>query len=92
MALESDLEGGSVLHIASGIETTVQELADLCRVAAGVPDHPIEYREKRPGEVERNFASYDMAKAVLGYEPTISREDGIRQTWEWFQDFVFAQS
>jgi nucleoside-diphosphate-sugar epimerase len=92
MALESDLEGGSVLHIASGIETTVQELAELCRAAAGVPDHPIEYREKRPGEVERNFASYDMAKAVLGYEPTISREDGIRQTWEWFQDFVFAQS
>jgi len=92
MALESDLEGGTVLHIASGIETTVQDLADLCRVAAGVPEHPIEHRDKRPGEVERNFASYDLAKAVLGYEPTISREDGIRQTWEWFREFVFAPS
>jgi len=90
LALESNLEGGTVLHIASGIETTVQELADLCRVAAGVPDHPIEHREKRPGEVERNFASYDLAKEVLGYEPTIAREEGIRRTWEWFGEFVFA--
>jgi UDP-glucose 4-epimerase len=90
LALESNLEGGTVLHIASGIETTVQELADLCRVAAGVPDHPIEHREKRPGEVERNFASYDLAKEVLGYEPTIAREEGIRRTWEWFREFVFA--
>ncbi len=90
LALESNLDGGTVLHIASGIETTVQELADLCRVAAGVPDHPIEHREKRPGEVERNFASYDLAKEVLGYEPTIAREEGIRRTWEWFREFVFA--
>jgi UDP-glucose 4-epimerase len=90
LALESNLEGGTVLHIASGIETTVQELADLCRVAAGVPDHPIEHREKRPGEVERNFASYELAKEVLGYEPTIAREEGIRRTWEWFREFVFA--
>ena len=90
LALESDVAGGTVLHIASGVETTVKELADLCRAAAGVPDHPIEHRPKRPGEVERNFASYDLAREVLGYAPSISREDGIRRTWEWFQESVFA--
>jgi UDP-glucose 4-epimerase len=92
LALDSDLAGGSVLHIASGVETTVQVLADLCREAAGVPEHPIEYRPKRPGEVERNFASYDLARRVLGYEPTISREDGIRGTWKWFEESVFAEA
>jgi UDP-glucose 4-epimerase len=91
LALESDVTGGTVLHIASGVETTVQVLADLCRAAAGVPDHPIEYRPKRPGEVERNFASYDLAKESLGYEPSISREEGIRGTWQWFQESVFAE-
>ncbi len=90
LALETDAEGGTVLHIASGIETTVQELAVLCRGAAGVRDHPIEYRPKRPGEVERNFASYDLARELLGYAPTIRREDGIRQTWEWFEESVFG--
>ena len=79
-----------MLHIASGVETTVQMLADMCRAAAGVPDHPIEYRPKRPGEVERNFASYDLAEQVLGYAPSISREEGIRRTWQWFEESVFA--
>ena len=89
LALERDVPGGTVLHIASGVETTVRELADLCRAAAGAPAHPVEYRPKRPGEVGRNFASYDLAKQELGYAPSISREDGIRATWQWFADTVF---
>lgn len=89
LGLTSDVPGGTVLHIASGVETTVRDLADLCRVAAGKPDHPVEYLPKRPGEVERNFASYDLAQKVLGYAPSISREVGIPKTWQWFQDSVF---
>jgi len=89
LALERDVDGGTVLHIAAGVETTVLELADLCRRAAGVPDHPIEYRPGRPGEVDRNFASYELAGKVLGYAPTISLEDGIRRTWQWYTQVVF---
>jgi UDP-glucose 4-epimerase len=90
LAVERDVDGGTVLHIASGVETTVEELADLCRNAAGVPDHPIEHRPGRPGEVDRNFASYELAEKVLGYAPTISLEDGIRRTWKWYTESVFA--
>jgi UDP-glucose 4-epimerase len=90
LALAGDVPGGTVLHIASGVETTVQELADLCKVAAGVPDHPVKRVPERPGEVDRNFASYDLANKVLGYAPTISREDGIRRTWEWYKEAVFG--
>jgi UDP-glucose 4-epimerase len=90
LALDSDVPGGTVLHIASGVETTVGELADLCRAAADAPDHPVEYRPRRPGEVDRNFASYDLARKVLGYSPSIAREAGIRSTWQWFQENVFS--
>ena len=89
LALDGDVPGGTVLHIASGVETTVRELADLCRAAAGRPDHPVEYRAKRAGEVGRNFASYERAQQVLGYAPSISREAGISRTWQWFQDEIF---
>jgi len=89
LGLEKDVPGGTVLHAASGVETTVTELADLCRKAAGVPGHPIEYRPKRAGEVGRNFASYDLANRLLGYAPTVAREVGIPRTWKWFQDEVF---
>src|SRR6516225_1512351 len=90
LALEGDVPGGTVLHIASGVETTVAELARLCREAAGVPDHPVEYRPKRAGEVNRNFATYDLAEQMLGYKPSIDRETGIRLTWQWYQEFVFG--
>ena len=90
LALDRDVPGGTVLHIASGVETTTAQLADLCRGAAGVPDHRVEYRPARAGEVGRNFASYDLARQVLGYAPGIGREEGIRRTWEWFTESVFA--
>jgi len=90
LALENDrVPGGSVLHAASGVETTVTELADLCRRAAGKPGHPIEYRPKRAGEVGRNFASYDLAHELLGYAPSVRREEGIPRLWQWFQAEVF---
>ena len=92
LALDRDVPGGTVLHIASGVETTVTELARLCCDAAGAPDHPVEYRPRRAGEVGRNFASYDLARQLLGYAPSISREDGIRSTWRWFCESVFHAS
>jgi UDP-glucose 4-epimerase len=90
LALEQDVPGGTVLHAASGVETSATELADLCRAAAGQPDHPIEYRPKRAGEVGRNFASFELAHKMLGYSPTVTREVGIPRTWEWFQAEVFS--
>jgi UDP-glucose 4-epimerase len=89
LALEKDVPGGTVLHAASGVETSVRDLADLCRQAAGVPDHPVEYRPKRAGEVGRNFASYELASQLLGYAPSVTRETGIPRTWKWFQQEVF---
>jgi UDP-glucose 4-epimerase len=89
LALDRDVRGGTVLHVASGVETTTADLADLCRGAAGAPDHPVEYRPGRVGEVGRNFASYDLARQVLGYAPSISREAGMRSTWQWFTESVF---
>jgi UDP-glucose 4-epimerase len=86
LALENpDIPGGTVLHAASGVETTITALADLCRRAAGRPGHPLEYRPARPGEVGRNFASYDLARRLLGYSPTVRIEDGIPRLWKWFE-------
>jgi UDP-glucose 4-epimerase len=89
LALMRDVPGGTVLHAASGVETTVAELAALCCAAAGVPEHPVQHRPARQGEVGRNFASYELATTLLGYAPTVTREQGIRQTWRWYREHVF---
>lgn len=92
LGLAADVPGGTVCHIATGVETTVAELADACRVAAGKPAHPVEHRPGRPGEVERNFASYDLAHELLGFTPEVSLADGLARTWDWYGEHVFGHN
>lgn len=85
-ALECGDAAGEVFHLASGSGTSVLELAETMRSIAGKPNHPIEFLPGRPGEVHKNFATYDKARSFLGFEPAWSLEDGLRQTWAWFVD------
>lgn len=82
-ALLNDQVKNDVIHLASGRETSLNELAALMIKISGKADHPIEYREKRTGEVDRNFARYDYAKKVLGFEPQHTLEEGLTETWAW---------
>ena len=70
--------------LAAGRETTVLELANILRDVAGKPNHPIEFRPARLGEVARNFATYEKARETFGFEPKWRIKDGLSATWEWF--------
>lgn len=83
-AFEKRLPGFSPIHLASGREVSVTELADSIILAAGRESHPILYEEKRVGEVEKNFATFDLASELLGFEPTVPLDEGILATWNWF--------
>lgn len=85
LALRAELKPGTVMHLAAANEVTVKDLARALARTAGKPDHPIEYFDKRPGEVDRNFARYDLAKSLIGFEPQWSFERGLAATWAWFQ-------
>jgi UDP-glucose 4-epimerase len=82
-AAGSDLSD-EVLHLASGTETTINELARLILDLVG-SDVEIVHRDKRAGEVERNFARADRARDVLGWQPQLSLRDGMTSTIEWFR-------
>jgi len=84
-ALRTELPPGIVLHLATGIETTVARLASTLARVAGQPQHPIRYSAKRPGELERNFANFARAHELLGFSPLVSLEEGLLRTWRWFQ-------
>lgn len=84
--LEARKPGFNPFHLASGREVSVRELAEVACATAGVPDHEIIFDPKRKGEVERNFASYDLAKAELGFEPRYTLEQAMEVTWKWFQE------
>ena len=82
-AAESDLSD-EVLHLASGAETSINELARLILDLVG-SDVEIVHRPKRTGEVERNFARAGRAKELLGWTPQLSLRDGMAATIEWFR-------
>jgi len=45
----------------------------------------IELRPMSPGDVQRTFADVSKARAVLGYNPRVPIEDGVRRFVEWYR-------
>ncbi|MGB5835221.1 MAG: NAD-dependent epimerase/dehydratase family protein [Thiohalocapsa sp.] len=90
--LKSSRRGFAAYHLAAGREVSVKTLADLVRQTAGRPDYPIVFRDKRPGEVERNFATYDRARADLGFKPQYSLEQALDLSWRWMQGQTLPSS
>ena len=41
------------------------------------------YKDERTGDVRDSQADITKAKALLGYTPTVSLEEGLRQTLAW---------
>jgi UDP-glucose 4-epimerase len=85
LSIEKDVDG-ETFQIASGMERTVGELADLLADALarrGVKMH-IEYGSPRLGDVKRNFSDTSKAARVLGWKVKTELEDGIEKTIDYF--------
>jgi UDP-glucose 4-epimerase len=75
--------GGEVFQLASGVETSVNDLVARLEEIAGREAH-VRREPPRPGEILRNYSLIDKARDRLGYGPRVQLEDGLRQTHEWF--------
>lgn len=74
---------GEIFQIASGKETTINELVSMIIAIAG-NNVPISYEPKRKGEIERNYSNIAKARKKLGYEPKVALKDGLRDLWQWY--------
>jgi len=75
---------GELIHFCSGIPTTIKDLALLIIEMAGVDMVP-EYVEARPGELRYSLGDNLKAREMLGWAPSISLRDTIRDqinTWK----------
>ncbi len=73
-----------VLQVATGIETRIADVARLVGAGLQMPDLAIRFEPSRPGELLRNYARIDRARAALGWEPRIEVSRGIAETCRWF--------
>ena len=53
--------------------------------ATGTEPDPV-HEPPRPGDIRRSEADITLARTLLGYEPAVDVNAGMRRTVEWFRD------
>lgn len=72
---------GGVFNVGTGVETSVTDLYEVCRRAAGSDLAPV-HEMARPGELGRSVLDPSLAQRVLGFTAATAVTDGIARTWE----------
>ncbi len=74
-----------VFNVASGTETSLNELALTLLKVMGSNLAPEYGPERKVNAVSRRLADTTKAKQLLGFEAAVSLEDGLRQLVAWWQ-------
>lgn len=81
---------GRVINLGNPRETTILELAEMIRdyVGSTSPVEPTSYESYYgPGfaDTRRRVPDVTRARELLGWEPTVSLEEGLGRTYEWWK-------
>ncbi len=82
-AAETPGIGGEVFQLASGVETSLNELLAKLGEVSG-RELEVRREPERPGEIQRNYSLVDKAFDRLGYSPKVNLTDGLQATWDDF--------
>ena len=81
-----DAAVGEEFNLASGVETSIHDLAVMINEAAG-NKAGINFVPRRKWDTKpRLRASVDKARKLIGYEPTMDFRKGLEETVRWFRD------
>lgn len=86
-ALAGPLPDGAAFNISTGIEHSVQEVADILRQESRV-DEPVRYMPPRQGDVERSALDPGKASRQFGWQARQPLESGLSVTWQWFRSVL----
>jgi UDP-N-acetylglucosamine/UDP-N-acetyl-alpha-D-glucosaminouronate 4-epimerase len=74
---------GEVINVATGGRVSLNQLFSAIRDLTGARVDPI-YASPRDGDVRDSQADIGKAGRLLGYRPTVSFEEGLRRTLQWY--------
>jgi UDP-glucose 4-epimerase len=83
LAADSGTVSGAVVNVATGRSTTVNELAETIGSILGRRVERKEYPQ-RAGDVRDSWADVSRAREILGWEPHVDLEEGLRLAAESF--------
>jgi dTDP-glucose 4,6-dehydratase len=85
LVLERGREGGTY-NVGSGVERSIEEIADLVLELTGKPESLKTIVPDRPGHDRRYLLDSSKLRTELGWQPEIGFEDGLRATVEWYAE------
>ena len=81
----SKIEENHFLNIGTGIETSVNDLANSMKIQFKSEINPI-YKPAREGELNRSVLNNTKAKQELNWKPNYSLDDGMKQVFNWLRN------
>jgi UDP-glucuronate decarboxylase len=78
---------GEVINLGNPVEFTVKELADIVLRLTG-SQSTIEYKDLPQDDPKQRRPDISKAKQLLGWEPTIPLEEGLKPTIEYFKGLM----
>jgi UDP-glucose 4-epimerase len=75
---------GEVINVATGGRISINALFRAVKELVGAPVEPL-YSDARAGDVRDSQADIAKASRLLGYQPRISFEEGLKKTVEWYR-------
>ena len=85
IAADVDEVAGEVVNVATGIDISVDEVADAVIAAVGSESDRL-YVEERPGQVDRHIGSTEKLERLTGWRARTSFERGLEQTVAWYRE------
>jgi UDP-glucose 4-epimerase len=83
LALESDAVG--IFNVGTGVPSNINQVHEILTQATDY-QLPGEYIPRPVGEVLATYLDSSKAKAILGWEATVSLEEGLRRVVAWMRE------
>jgi nucleoside-diphosphate-sugar epimerase len=75
---------GEVINVATAGRISLKQLFEAVRTLVGASVEPI-FADVRAGDVKDSQADIEKARRMLGYEPIVRFEDGLKKTVDWYR-------
>jgi dTDP-glucose 4,6-dehydratase len=81
---------GEVYNLGGDQQYEIKYVSDLILKALGKDDSKVTYKEAEPFTTKIKTPDSSKAKRDLGFRQTVSAEEGLRKTVEWFRVVYFG--
>ncbi|MHA1749529.1 MAG: NAD-dependent epimerase/dehydratase family protein, partial [Promethearchaeota archaeon] len=78
------------INLAGAEQISVLDIAKIVLKLAKLPEDYLEFRPERKDDFRYQFISIRKAKKLLGWEPKIRFEDGLREFYEWVKTNIHS--